>query len=156
MFALTLKSKMSIEFAPLSRCELLGVFLIWLKEPAFCRRRSPPAMASICSLVISSAASMPPILSTISFKISRSRLFLLFSWFATYCRMPVRSMLYFLKTAPQKLDRDVSQSEMLVPSCLVRSFSGLLSASMMEYPRTSKESEVRYLSESTTGLMRLS
>ena len=126
------------------------------KNLASCRRSSPPAIASICSSVISSAASIPDIFRTTSLRMSKSRLRLLFNWLATYCKIPVSSILYFLNMAPQKLDSDWSQREMLVPSCLVRSFSGLFKASIIEYPRTSKDKLVRYLSESTTGPIRLS
>ena len=103
---------------------------------------SPTDKASICSTVISSAASIPPIFWTISLTMSRSRLCLALSWLATYWRRPVRSMLYLLYTVPQKVARAVSQIEMEVPSVLVRFLLGSLRDSQMQKLRTSKIGEI--------------
>lgn len=80
-----------------------------------------------------------------------THLFCAFNMLATYCSKPVSSMLYFLNMAPQKEARDCNQRDMLVPSCLNRFLSAPASASIKQYPRTSYEILVRYLSESTTG-----
>lgn len=53
--------------------------------------------------------------------------------------------------APQNDARDCNQSDILVPSCLKRFLSAPANASMRQYPRTSYDTLVKYLSESTTG-----
>jgi len=118
--------------ASFNLCDDFFVFRTWLKYPASPFKSSPPAIASSCSGVISSAASIPAIFCTISFKISRSKLFCAFSWLATYCNSPVSSMLYFLKMAPQKEARLCSHKEIDVPSCLKRSRSADAKDSMRQ------------------------
>lgn len=86
---------------------------------------SPPDIASNCSLVISSAASMLLIFWTISFKSKRSKLCFALSWFATYCSSGTSSIEYFLQIAPVNEHKLWSQGEIVEPSCFVLGLFGI-------------------------------
>ena len=65
-------------------------------------------------------------------------------------------MLYFLNMAPQNDAKLCSHNDIEVPSCLKRSLSAIVRASIKQYPRQSKDKSVKYFKESTTGPIKLS